>query len=99
MDLSMSNRLAIYNNYCENYKSFDDCIYELNEEFFELMFSDKMEVCRATAYGDVDFAYKYICIDVYGNLQSLSVYETLNEIEPELEEIYEHEDVWADYIE
>ena len=98
INLSISDRLKIYNEYCMNYAGDDDCIYELDEEFFEAMFSDKMEVCRATVYGDVDFSCGYIRLNAYGNLESIMESEALDEIESVLEEIYVHEDIWAYYI-
>lgn len=59
-----------HNEYCSKHNYRDDVIYPFDEDFFEEMFSDKMEVARATAYGDVNFSHDYIRVNGYGNLET-----------------------------
>ena len=98
-ELSVSDRLSIYNDYTVNYGDPDREVFNFDEEFFDLAFTDKMEVCRATVFGKVNFNDEYIHFNAYGNLESLSEYEALCEIEGMLEEIYDIPSAWEMYIE
>ena len=62
--------------------------YNFDDEFFD-MFENKMEVCRATCYGDVNFTDEYIHFNAYGNLESISEWEYEKELEDYKEEILE----------
>ena len=99
-ELSFSERLAIYNDYCLNYRSGDDMIYDFDEEFFDMAFSSPIEAARATFFGNIQsWNDEYIRFNAYGNLESLSEYDAKGEFEYELEYIFEHENTWKDYIE
>lgn len=95
-DLSTSERIAMYNDWCA--ESGYDGIEYFDESFFDLFFSDKMEVCRATAYGEVNFSDEFIRLNAYGNLESFGESEALDIIENRLEEIFECEHIWKEYI-
>lgn len=95
-ELNISQRIALYNDWCaetgnENIEYFD-------EDFFDLYFADKMEVCRATAYGEVNFTDEFIRLNVYGNLESFSESEALAIIESNLKDIFEYKSVWEETI-
>lgn len=95
-DLSTSERIAMYNDWCA--ESGYDGIEYFDESFFDLFFSDKMEVCRATAYGEVNFSDEFIRLNAYGNLESFGESEALDIIENCLEEIFECEHIWKEHI-
>lgn len=99
-ELLFGERLAIYNEYCLNYRSGDDMIYNFDEEFFDMAFSSPMDAARATFFGNIQsWNDEYIRFNAYGNLESLSEYDVQGEFGYELEYIFEHEDTWQDYIE
>lgn len=95
-DLSTSERIAMYNDWCA--ETGNESIEHFDESFFDLFFSDRMEVCRATVYGNVDFSDEYIRFNAYGNLESFGESEALDIIENCLEEIFECEHIWREYI-
>jgi hypothetical protein len=99
-ELTASERIAIFNEYCYEHGDADNAIHSFDEEFFETYFSDPMEAARATFFGEIQsWSDEYIRFNAYGNLESLSEYDALKEIEDYLEEIFEHPDTWDDYIE
>ena len=93
-------KIDIYNDYCLNHGYLEDAIQDFDEEFFSTYFSNPMEAARATFFGNIQsWNDDYIRINSYGNLESLTEYDALKEIDEYLGEIYEHEDTWSDYIE
>lgn len=77
---------------CNEYdESFDDLDYQVNDEvFFEIYFSDKMEVARAICYGDYNYMDAYVKFNAYGNLESCNEWEMEKEIEDRKAEILDH---------
>ena len=58
-----------------------------------------MEAARATYFGKIEsWNDEYIKFNAYGNLESMSEYEVLGEIDYYLEDIYEHDEIWGNYI-
>lgn len=99
-ELSMSERIAIFNEYCMEYGDPDNTIHCFDEDFFENFFSNPMEAARATFFGNIEsWSDEYIKFNAYGNLESLSEYSAIGEIDYYLDEIFEHKDTWEDYIE
>jgi len=99
-DLDRSEKISIYNEYCLEHGCGEDMLQYFDEEFFDTYFEDKMEVCRATFFGDIkSWSDEYIRFNAYGNLESVSDLEAEDIVEDSLEEIFEHPDVWEDYIE
>lgn len=99
-ELTASERIAIFNEFCIEYGDSDNQLNSFDEEFFEMAFSNPMDAARATFFGNIQsWSDEYIRFNAYGNLESLSEYDALKEIEDYLEEIFEHEDTWSDYIE
>lgn len=97
-DLSLSEKLSIYNEYCINYGS-NESIEWFEKDFFDCYFSDKMEVARAVFFGNIkSWNDEYIRFNAYGNLESLSEFDVIDEINDYIEEIFEYEDIWKDYI-
>lgn len=99
-DLSIGERIAIFNAYCSEHGDPDNEIHDFDDMFFETYFSNPIEAARATFFGDIQsWNDPYIRFNGYGNLESLSEYNAINEIDDYLEEIFEHPDAWEDYIE
>lgn len=99
-ELSGSEKVFIFNGYCIEYGDSDNMLNSFDDDFFNMAFSDPMEAARATFFGNIkDWFDEYIRFDGYGNLESVSEYEVDEVIEGYLEEIFEHESTWKDYIE
>ena len=99
-ELSTSEKVDIYNRYCEESSHYDDTLYIFDEEFFYTYFNDPMEAARAVFFGNIQsWNDEYIKFDGYGNLESFSDYDVEQEIEDYLEEIFECTKSWEDYIE
>lgn len=97
-DLSLSEKLSIYNEYCINYGC-NESIEYFDEDFFNCYFSDKMEVARAVYFGNIQsWNDEYIRFNAYGNLESLSEFDVVEEIDNYVEDIFECEDIWGNYI-
>ena len=98
-DLSVSNKVAIFNEFCLEHGDSDNMLYSFDEEFFSMSFSNPMEAARATFFGNIEsWSDEYIRFNAYGNLESLSEYQAEGEIEYYIEDIFKHPDVWEDYI-
>lgn len=101
--LTDREKIAIYNEYCMEHGDSDKMLYDFDEEFFEMAFEGKeaIEICRATFFGNINsWSDEYIRFNAYGNLESLSDIDAVGEIENYyIEDIYEYEDVWEQYIE
>lgn len=98
-ELTTSERIAIFNEYCLEHGDADNVVNSFDEDFFNTYFSDPMEAARATFFGDIKcWSDEYIRFNGNGNLESLSEYEVLGEIDYYLEEIFDHPDVWEYYI-
>lgn len=78
---SDDEKISLHNEYCQAQCNEDE-IYIFDDEFFEIFFDGKpMEICRATAYGNVNFTDNYIKFNGYGNLESMNDYEAVNSID------------------
>lgn len=98
-DLSVSNKVAIFNEFCLEHGDSNNMLNYFDEEFFSMAFSNPMEAARATFFGGIEsWSDEYIRFNAYGNLESLSEYQAESEIEYYIEDIFEHPDVWEDYI-
>lgn len=98
-DLSFSDKVAIFNNFCLEHGDSDNMLNYFDEDFFSMAFSNPMEAARATFFGSIEsWSDEYIRFNAYGNLESLSEYQAEGEIEYYIEDIFEHPDVWEDYI-
>lgn len=98
-ELSIGERLSIFNTYCIEHGDPGNEIHSFDEEFFNTYFSDPMEAARATFFGKIEsWMDEYIKFNAYGNLESMSEYDVLGEIDYYLEEIFDNTDTWEDYI-
>ena len=97
-ELDNSVKVSIYREYLV--EQGDEPIWNFDEEFFDVSFSNPMDAARATYFGEIQsWSDEYIRFNAYGNLESLSEHEVLGEIEDYMEEIYDNGYLWSDYIE
>lgn len=98
-NLSDEMKIEIYRNYLSEVG--EEGIYPFDEEFFDMCFScSPMDAARAVYFGNIDsWSDSYIRFNAYGNLESLSEYEVLGEIDDHMEDIYKNSFLWCDYIE
>ena len=82
---------------CNSYDgSLEDFIwYDHNEDFYEIYFTEKVDIARAVYYSGNDYRYTdpYIRVNVYGNLETCCDYEREKYLEDYVEEIL---DTWLD---
>lgn len=98
-ELSTSEKLSIFNNYCIEHGDPNNEIHSFDEEFFETYFSNPMDAARSTFFGKIKYwTDDYIKFNAYGNLESMDKYDVLQEIDYYLEEIFDNTDTWEDYI-
>lgn len=81
-NLSDSEKISLWNEYCSENCS-DDEIFNFDDEFFEMFFNDRAEeAARAVFFGNIqNWGDEYIKFNGYGNLESLSEYQAVNEID------------------
>ena len=88
-ELSSSDKLSLYNDYCFDVRNGND-FYAFDEEFFETYFSSSYDAARAVHFGSISWSDDYIRFDGRGNLESLSEAQLISDAEDNLEHIYEH---------
>lgn len=88
------NELNSYNG------SLDDLrVYENDEYFFEMMFSNNpYGAVRATHYGEYNYNDEYVKFNGYGNLESLNNYEYEDLLKSNVDEIIESLLQYIDHI-
>ena len=86
-NLSASELVMLNNAYCESINSFDNKIFENDEEFFKMFFYGKpFGVARATFYGDYNFSHDWVRFNGYGNLETIG-HMTIDELPDILDNI------------
>ena len=83
--IDMVHELNSWNG-CLDYLDF----WENDEEFFNTFFDNPMEAIRATYYGNYNYNDDYVKFNGYGNIDSYSEYERIEEIKDSIEEIVEN---------
>ena len=95
---SRSERIEMFLAYDGEYGNSE--VYSFDDDFFDVMFGgNPMEAARAASFGNLNWSDEYIHLNVYGNLESLSDFDVDDMACDAVEDIYEHEDIWKDYIE
>lgn len=98
-DCSVEDKLAMFREFC-NQTCCDDEIYEFDEEFFDMFFTNKMDLVMAICHGNIQSCSdEYIKFDGYGNLESLTKYDAEEVADMYWKQIYKYERIWSDYIE
>lgn len=87
-ELSISEKLNLYNEYCVDVINGND-FFTFDEEFFETSFISAYDAARAAHYGTINWYDDYIRFNGYGNLESLSEHELSLEADDYIDEIYE----------
>lgn len=64
--------------------------WENDEEFFNTFFDNPMEAIRATYYGNYNYNDDYVKFNGYGNIDSYSEYERIEEIKDSIDDIVEN---------
>ena len=72
--------------------------WENDEEFFNTFFDNPMEAIRATYYGNYNYNDDYVKFNGYGNIDSYSEYERIEEIKDKTEMTEESEYVKREFI-
>ena len=83
--LDVVSELNSWNGCLENLE-----FWENDEEFFNTFFDNPMEAIRATYYGDYNYNDEYIKFNGYGNIDSYSEYERIEEIKDSIDDIVDN---------
>ena len=73
--MSVDEKIALHNTYCDAANCMDDCIYEMNDLEVVLDGVDKWELVRMIRFGDFDFMKDFWSLNGYGNLVSYYAWE------------------------
>lgn len=97
-DLSNEDKINCFNDYAREHNA-DEELFIFDEEFFKIFFSDPMEAVRAAYFGNIEsWNDEYVKFNGYGNLESLDEYRAAENADDYTEEIFEHEEIWLQYI-
>ena len=83
--LDVVSELNCWNNCLENLD-----FWENDEEFFNTFFDNPMEAIRATYYGDYNYNDEYVKFNDYGNIDSYTEYERIEEIKDNIDDIVDN---------
>ena len=73
--MSVEDKIALHNTYCDAANCMDNCIYSIDEMDEVLDGVDKWELVRMIRFGDFDFTKEFWSFDGYGNLVSYNAWE------------------------
>ena len=62
-------------------------VYENDADFFKMFFTNPMEAVRATQFGNYNYSDDYVKFNGYGNLDSCSEWELLEDLRNNIDEI------------
>ena len=98
-ELQASDKIACFNEYAREYNS-DDEIFDFDDDFFDMFYEGRpAEAVRAAFFGNIsNWGDEYIRFNGYGNLVSMSEYEAAEWADDYVQDIYEHEEIWSQYI-
>ena len=83
--LDVVSELNSWNSCLENLD-----FWENDEEFFNTFFDNPMEAIRATYYGNYNYNDEYVKFNGYGNIDSYSEYERIEEIKDNIDDIVDN---------
>ena len=73
--MSVEEKIALHNAYCDAANCMDDCIYTMDEMEEILDGVDKWELVRMVQFGDFDCMKDFWGFNGYGNLVSYNAWE------------------------
>ena len=80
-NLSDDEKISLWNEYCSE-NNFDDYIHNFDDDFFQTFLSeDPQEAFRLGCFSSINWGDEYLKFNGYGNLESLSEYQAVNEID------------------
>lgn len=59
--------VQLHNLYCESINDFDSQIFELDDDFFDMLNWSGLRIVQACFYGSFNYSHDYITFDGYGN--------------------------------
>ena len=83
--LDVVSELNSWNSCLENLD-----FWENDEEFFNTFFDNPMDAIRATYYGNYNYNDDYVKFNGYGNIDSYSEYERIEEIKDSIDDIVDN---------
>ena len=83
--LEVVSELNAWNGCLENLD-----FWENDEEFFNCYFDNPMEAIRSTYYGNYNYNDDYVKFNGYGNIDSYSEYERIEEIKDNIDDIVDN---------
>ena len=98
-NLERSEKIACFNDYAREYNA-DDEIFDFDDDFFDMFYEGRpAEAVRAAFFGNIsNWNDEYIRFNGYANLVSMSEWEAEEWANNYTDEIYEHEEIWSQYI-
>lgn len=97
-DLDTETKVSIFNKWCENNASSEECLHEFTEEFLQDNFESYMDLVKAMCDGNLNYYDDYVHFDVWGDLKGVSESDVDLIIDEYLEDIYADTDLWDMYI-
>lgn len=85
----MVNDVCSKNSYLEDYQ-----VYEFDEMTINEVFGSPYEALRSATFGEVSFNDEYFKFNGYGNIETISEYSYLKDLEDDKDYIIE---TWLDY--
>ena len=73
--MSVDEKIALHNTYCDAANCMDDCIYAMDEMEVILEDVDKWRLVDMIRYGNFDFNDEFWGFNGYGNLDSYDAWE------------------------
>ena len=83
--LEVVSELNSWNGCLENLE-----FWENDEEFFNTFFNNPMDAIRATYYGNYNYNDDYVKFNGYGNIDSYSEYDRIEEIKDNIDDIVDN---------
>ena len=98
-ELSDSDKIRCFNEYAMDYAC-DEQLYEFDEDFFNMFYENNpTEAVRACFFGNIkNWGDEYLRFNGFGNIVSMSEWEAAEWVEDYVDEIYDHEEIWSQYI-
>lgn len=98
-ELDRNEKINLFNEYAQEHDP-DDQLFEFTDDFFSEFYSDNpAEAVRACFFGNIqNWCDDWLRFNGYGNIVSLSDYEAEEWANDHMQEIYDHPEIWGEYI-